>query len=89
MIDKFGDAAKKTISYHGFVEFMIVLLGDTDTKEETIQSFELINKGKSVVLHEDMTMVMKAYDIEYVEKSATKEGEGYNYHSWTEDMFSR
>jgi len=77
------------VPFDGFREFMIGLLGDSDTKEEILSGFSLINRGADIAIIKHMTLVMKDYDLEYFTKTAPKSGEGYNYKSWTDDVFSR
>jgi len=78
-----GDIEKK-----GFKEFMIAYYGDTDTKEEVLGSFKLINKSEHA-LPERMMMVMTPHDVEYVTATAPKVADGYDYKAWTEQVFSR
>jgi len=87
ILGKFGKGG--TIPYEGFKEFMLGLLGDSDTKEEILNGFKLINKGGDVALVNLLNLVMKDYDLKYFEQTAPKSGQGYNYHHWTEEVFSR
>jgi len=77
------------VPYEGFREFMMSLIGDSDTKEEILLGFNLINKGGNIALNKLMSLVMKDSDLEYFNKTAAKSGEGYDYNSWTDDVFSR
>ncbi|KAJ5080783.1 alpha-actinin-2 [Anaeramoeba ignava] len=87
IMEEYGDG--KDISYERFKDFMIVLFGDTDTKDEIINSFILINRGHKVAKKDLMELVMDDQDIEYILKTAPQVDEGYNYHAWTEEVFSR
>jgi hypothetical protein len=86
---QFGDAKTARISYSGFKDFMVHLLGDTDTKDEIVQSLVLINRGKE---HGDkalMTLVMPKDDVAYIEQTAPKTAQGLDYKAWVEAIFSR
>ncbi|KAJ5073429.1 alpha-actinin-2 [Anaeramoeba ignava] len=87
IMEEYGDG--KDISYERFKDFMIVLFGDTDTKDEIINSFILINRGFKVAKKDLMELVMDDQDIEYVLKTAPQVDDGYDFHSWTEEMFAR
>jgi len=87
ILTKFGK--NNIIPYEGFKEFMLGLLGDSDTKEEILNGFKLINRGGEVATVTLMELVMKEYDLQYFTKTAPKSGQGYDYKVWTEDVFSR
>jgi Ca2+-binding EF-hand superfamily protein len=85
---KYGDADKMT--YAGFKEFMISQLGDTDTKEEILAGWKLINKDKDVAVVALMTeTILRDEDVEYIKETAPAVGSDYDYTAWTEDVFSR
>lgn len=91
VMEQFGSVATG-IDYKGFTEFMLVQLGDTDTREEILEGWRLINKGASLAFDEHMEKSnLTEKDIEYVRKTAPKssDGDGYDYSSWTLDVFSR
>jgi len=88
ILTQFGNAAK-VMPYEGFKEFMIGVLGDSDTKDEILLGFNLINKGGEVATVDKLEQVMKPHDIEYFTKTAAKSGETYDYKKWTEDVFAR
>ncbi|KAJ5069993.1 alpha-actinin sarcomeric-like protein [Anaeramoeba ignava] len=87
IMEEYGDG--KDISYERFKDFMIVLFGDTDTKDEIINGFILINRGFKVAKKDLMELVMEDQDIEYIFKTAPQVEDGYDYHTWTEEVFSR
>ena len=84
---QYGDG--KVILYDGFKKFMIHVLGDTDTKEEIVDGFELIARGDRNITKEKMDLVMSEHDVEYVTKTAPQVDGAYDYRAWTEDIFSR
>jgi len=87
ILSKYGK--NSVMPFEGFREFMIALLGDSDTKDEIVLGFSLINKGGEIALVKHMQLVMKDADLDYFTKTAPKVGEGFNYKSWTDDVFSR
>lgn len=87
-MNKYGSEAG--IDYNGFKEFMISQLGDTDTKPEILEGWELINKGASVAKVALMQeTILRDEDVAYIQETAPKEGDDYNYTAWTEDVFAR
>jgi len=89
ILTKYGDKAKQVITYNGFREFMIDILGVSVTKDDILNAFALINKGDSATKQDKMEVVMDEPDIAYIKTTAPKAGDGWNYKSWTDDMFSR
>jgi len=77
------------ISYDGFKQFMITILGVSDTKEDILNSFVLIGKGDKVAKVDKMEMVMEDKDIQYIKETAPKAADGYDYVKWTDSIFSR
>ena len=87
IVEQYG--ANGSIPYDGFKEFMIALLGDTDTKEEIINSFRLINRA-DVIIQERLDIVSVPPDVQqYLRDTAPAADGGLNYVAWTEDVFSR
>jgi len=79
----------EVILYEGFKKFMIHVLGDTDTKEEIVSGFELIARGEEAITKERMELVMPDHDINYILQTAKPMGNGYDYKTWVEEIFSR
>jgi hypothetical protein len=87
IVEQYG--SNGVIEYEGFKEFMISLLGDTDTKEEIINSFRLINRADHVV-QERLDIVSVPPNVQqYIRETAPACDGGWNYHAWTDDVFSR
>eukprot|EP00005_Dracoamoeba_jomungandri_P003108 CAMPEP_0174260450 /NCGR_PEP_ID=MMETSP0439-20130205/9716_1 /TAXON_ID=0 /ORGANISM="Stereomyxa ramosa, Strain Chinc5" /LENGTH=1009 /DNA_ID=CAMNT_0015344697 /DNA_START=295 /DNA_END=3324 /DNA_ORIENTATION=+ len=77
------------VDINGFKEFMFEMLGVSDTKDEILSGFKLINRGKDEADMELMGMVMNEHDLDYFTSTAPKTDDSYDYNSWTEDIFSR
>lgn len=88
-MNEFGDPKKSGISYEGFKEFMIRVLGDSDTKAEIMESMGLINKHDKEANHVAMEVVVAEVDLQYFEATAPRAGNNWNYVDWVESMFAR
>jgi len=77
------------INSDGFKEFMIAQLGDTDTKEEILGGFKLINKGTDVAMKEHLGQVMPEDAVNYILTNAPKKGNNADYVALTGAMFAR
>jgi hypothetical protein len=90
ILTKYGSKDVSGIKYAAFREFMVDLLGVSDTKDDIINSFTLINKSDGPVAKvATMEIVMDAEDIDYIKQTAPKLEDGYDYKTWTNAMFSR
>jgi len=88
IMKKWG-GSEKDIGYEGFKNFMVSLYGDTDTKEEILSGFKMLNKGKASADPKLMEMVPDA-DIKYMQEKAPKNADGtYDYSKFVDDLFSR
>eukprot|EP01119_Soliformovum_irregulare_P010300 TRINITY_DN2527_c0_g1_i1.p1 TRINITY_DN2527_c0_g1~~TRINITY_DN2527_c0_g1_i1.p1 ORF type:complete len:1111 (+),score=542.58 TRINITY_DN2527_c0_g1_i1:57-3389(+) len=78
--------------YEGFREFMIKLLGDSNTKDEILEGFRLILKGingPSRSEEQRLTDVMSDDDVSYLKENATWNGGVVNFEKFTEEVFAR
>jgi len=91
IMTKYGTKDKNTviIKYENFREFMIDLLGVSDTKDDILNSFKLLNKGEEVAKIDRMDILLEEPDLAYIQKTAPAVGKDYNYKVWTDDVFSR
>jgi len=89
IIKKYGQGG--SLTYDGFKEFMIGVLGDSDTKDEILNGFKLLNRGaETVTTVANLEVVnMPDPDVDYIKKTAPPAEGGYNYVAWTNDVFSR
>jgi len=88
ILEKYGSKDPKgeiIITYESFKEFMIGILGDTDTKDEVVEGFQLINRGKEKSDPKLMALVMEDADISYI---ASTHGDG-DYKAWAASVFAR
>jgi len=77
------------IDIAGFKRYMIHLLGDTDSKEDVLAGWALIAKGEPIVKVDRLELTVPSEVTEYIQQTAPKKDDGYDYTAWTEDVFSR
>jgi len=89
LIETYGDPTKMAMTLENFKEMMIHILGDSDTKDEVLNGFVLINRGKDYLVREHMDAVVPKDDTEFILKTAPKKADGWDYAAWVEEVFSR
>jgi len=88
LLKQYGDSSK--IPYEGFKNFMVNVLGVSDSKEDILAGFDLINRGASFTTPEKLDIAgLGQKDIDYFSSTAPKAEGGFNHKLWTDDMFSR
>jgi len=88
IMTKYG-GDEKNINYNGFKEFMIAQLGDTDTKEEIINGFKLINRGGENATAKYLNDVLSDADVGYIQEHAPSSSGGLDYTTLTNKLFAR
>jgi len=81
------------ISREEFVDFMIKRLGDTDSKEEILEAFTIINQ-KEYAIPELLSAVVnettfKDEYVDYLKKEMSPQEDGLNFKKWTDEVFAR
>jgi len=90
IMKKYGATDAKGIVFDGFKEFMIVELGDTDTKQDIISGFTLLaNDNPESITVDPLNDTMKDVDVDYLKTNCKPAGNGLNYKTWTEEVFAR
>jgi actinin alpha len=79
-----GDANNIKISYDGYKEFMIEQLGDTDTQEEVVKGFKLMNRQEATCQWPVMQNIMEQHHLDYI-----KSTHGADYTAWVTSVFAR
>jgi len=91
LVNKFGDGKK--LLYNQFFELMVQVLGDSDTKDEVVLGFRLINRCPEekppVASPKNLSKVMEDQFIEYIMSTGQQLEDGVNFVEWTEQIFSR
>jgi hypothetical protein len=88
LMKSFGDGTK--VPYEGYKNFMVNLLGVSDSKEDILGGFDLICRGAPTAQPARLELAgLGPKDIDYFTSTAPKSGDGYDFKVWTDDVFSR
>jgi len=87
ILKTYGDG--QGIVLEGFKNFMVGILAVSDSQDDILNAFKLINKGDEIGRPQKMEIVMGEEDLKYIFETAPKVDGGVNYKSWTSDVFSR
>jgi Ca2+-binding EF-hand superfamily protein len=88
LMKEFGDGTK--VPYEGYKNFMVQILGVSDTKSDIIGGFELMCRHNSVAKKERLDLVgMAEKDVSYFTATAPKLEDGWDFKAWTDDIFAR
>lgn len=88
VMSDFGKDGK--LDKEGFTNYMIGLVGDTESQEEIESGWKLIAKGDPALVEvERIKTIMEEHDVQYLEKTAPVDGGKISYLPWTKDVFSR
>jgi len=89
----YGKDVNGKMSREDFVDFMIKRLGDTDSKEEILDAFTIINQKEyavpdllSVVVNDT---TFKDEYVDYLKKEMTPQDDGLNFKKWVDEVFAR
>jgi len=85
--------ANGKISRDEFVDFMIKRLGDTDSKDEILDAFTIINQ-KEYAVPELLSAVVnettfKDEYVDYLKKEMAPQEDGLNFKKWVDEVFAR
>jgi len=84
---------KKKLSHEQFFELMVQVLGDSDTLDEVISGFRLINKtvesAPPVATIHHLSQVMEDQFVQYIMETGTPCDDGIDYVNWSQEIFSR
>jgi Ca2+-binding EF-hand superfamily protein len=91
LVNKFGDGKK--LMYEQFFELMVQVLGDSDTLDEVINGFKLINRipegQQPIASSQKLAKVMEEPFIQYILEHGEKLGDGVDFVKWSQWIFSR
>ena len=88
IMKEFGNNGE--MSEDNFIEFGIRLYGDSDTQEEILAGFKLINRGEEVAHADKLEPVLADHDYKYITTTApVLSPNTYDYVAWTADVYSR
>jgi spectrin alpha len=84
---KYSDGEK--ITRESYLEYMVRLAGDSDTKDNVSDGFRLLANGAEVISREDLERVMAKESAEFIYKTIPSRDGGDDYQAWVEEVFSR
>lgn len=88
IMKEFGNNGE--MSEENFIEFGIRLYGDSDTQDEILAGFKLINRGEEVGHADKMEPVLNDHDYQYITTTAPVVSPNtYDVKAWTADVYSR
>lgn len=81
------------ISFDEFIDYMIKRLGDTNSKEEILDAFTIINQ-KEYAIPELLSAVVndttfKDEYVDYLKKEMSPQEDGLNFKKWVDEVFAR
>lgn len=81
------------ITFAEFIDFMKKRLGDSNSKEEILEAFFLINQKETADMELMKAVVndttFKEEYVQYLEREMPKQGNEFNYREWTTQVFLR
>jgi Ca2+-binding EF-hand superfamily protein len=94
ILDKYDTDKDGRINFAEFQQFMFTKLGDTNSKDEILESFKYLAFEKDTITDSNLTSVIndvswKERHVTYLQREMPKKGNGYDYAKWTEDAFNR
>jgi len=82
-------AHNERISRPSYLEYMVRLAGDSDTRENVADGFRLLSNGKETCTRTDLERVVNKEAVEFVYTTMPHEGDAGHYSAWIEEVFSR
>ncbi|KAJ3440695.1 alpha-actinin sarcomeric-like protein [Anaeramoeba flamelloides] len=90
VFDKYDEDKSGTIEFNEFVEFMTSRVEDSDTLEQSLESWKIIAKDKDFVTEQDMQMAgMKKEEIEFLKEEMPEVEGGYDYKAWCPTVYGK
>jgi len=90
---QYGQQPNGILNESQFQDFMLKRIGDTDTKEEIVGAFNLINQAPVAKLEYLNAVVnettFKQEYVDYLSKEMKPTEGGLNYSKWTDEVFAR
>jgi len=87
IVKRYGSEAG--VTYEGFKEYMIAVLGVSDTKEDILNGFVAINRADNPGKFEEFGMVLNDHDLDYIKRTAPALDGGFDFRAWTDEIFAR
>ncbi|KAJ6236377.1 alpha-actinin [Anaeramoeba flamelloides] len=88
VFDKYDEDKSGSIEFNEFVDFMTSRVQDSDTLEQSLESWKVIAKDKEFVTKEDMQQAcMDVKEVEYLCEQMDALEEGFDYKSWCKKVY--
>ncbi|KAJ6249752.1 alpha-actinin [Anaeramoeba flamelloides] len=90
VFEKYDSDNSGTIEFNEFVEFMTSRVEDSDTVEQSLESWKIIAKDKDFVTEQDMQMAgMKKDEISYLTQQMGELEGGFDYKTWCNKVYGK
>ncbi|KAJ5079339.1 alpha-actinin-2 [Anaeramoeba ignava] len=90
VFQKYDTDKNGTIEFDEFVHFMTVRHEDSDTREQSLESWRIIASGKDYVTQNDMQVAgMDTQTVSYLVQNMPKKDDGFDYEAWVDDVYNR
>ena len=94
VLDTYDTDKNGKITFDEFKQFMMKQLGDSNSEEEIIQSFKYLSLDKEFITAEQLSAVVneisfKTHHVEYLQREMKPKDSGYDYPTWTHEVFLR
>jgi len=94
ILDKYDSDHDWKLKFDEFQQFMFTKLGDSNSKDEILESFKYLSFEKDTITEINLASVIndvswKQRHVDYLKKEMKKKGEGYDYPTWTGEVFAR
>jgi len=82
-------AQNDRISRPSYLEYMVRLAGDSDTRDNVKDGFQLLSNGKAMCARAELERVVNADAVAFIYTTMPHEGDAGQYSAWIEEVFSR
>lgn len=94
ILKQFGKEASGALTKEDFGAFMVKRLGDSNTKAEILEGFNYLSLEKESIPLELLDAVVneftfKQHHVEYLKENMKPADGGYDFKTWTEEVFAR
>jgi hypothetical protein len=77
------------IDRDGFLNYMVKLAGDNDSKENVVDGFKILSSNKDVTTRPELERLMLAEDVDFIYKTIPAGEGGEDYGAWCDEVFAR
>jgi len=77
------------ITRASYLEYMVKLAGDSDTRDNVNDGFLLLSNGKETCVRAELERVVSQEAVEFIYTTMPHEGDAGQYSAWVSEVFSR